>query len=112
MKRYAHFLVLAALIAWLAAYLLEPYFEASYWFTLDAIAKALLSGAVTLVMTGYAANTIAVSLFALALSNLCDELFFDPTKTEVNELVFAALVIGYASYKIGSHYGKPSKRAN
>jgi hypothetical protein len=108
MRKYAHILVLLALIAWVAAYLFEPYFDAAYWFTLDALAKAFLSGAVALVMTGYTANTIAVALFILACSNLTDELFFDPTVTNWNEYAFGALVIGYSLYRIGFAYGKPT----
>ena len=35
-------------------------------------------------------------LFCLSLNNLCDELFFDPTTTGINEIVVALTVLMFA----------------
>lgn len=105
MKKLAEISVLAALVLWVSAYLAAPYFSSGFWFLMDAAAKVCLSGAVAIVMTGYLARTIAVSLFILSISNLLDELFFDPQVTSNNEYLFGAIVLIYTIFKI--LYGKP-----
>jgi len=105
MKKLAEILVLAALVLWVSGYLAAPYFDSGFWFLMDASAKVCLSGAVAIVMTGNLSQTIATSLFILAVSNLLDELFFDPQVTSNNEYLFGSIVLIYAIYKI--LYGKP-----
>jgi hypothetical protein len=106
MKRMAAILVTITLIAWLAAYMGVPAFGDDYWFMLDAIGKFTLSVAVACVIVGYYAQIIANSMAVLAASNLIDEIFFNPESTGWNEYVFTALVLIYASIKIGFRYGK------
>lgn len=38
-------------------------------------------------------HTVATIGFWFSVSNLCDELFFDPTKTQWNEYAFALIII-------------------
>jgi hypothetical protein len=110
MRKYAQIASLLALIAWLAAYIGEPFFEAGYWFTLDAFAKFFLTGAVAIVATDYLFQVIANCLFILAGSNLLDELFFNPQSTGINEYLFASIVVVYACIKIVTMYAIPTKR--
>jgi len=110
MRKYAHIAALFALVAWLAAYIGEPFFEADYWFTLDAFAKFFLTGAVAFVATDYLFKVIANCLFILAGSNLLDELFLNPQSTGINEYFFAVVVIVYALIKIVTMYALPTKR--
>ena len=109
MRDAARIATLLALISWLAAYVGEPLFEAGYWFTLDALAKFFLTGAVALVATDQLFRIIACSLFMLACSNLSDELFFDNTTTGWNEYVFGMIVIAYAVYKSLKLYGSSTQ---
>jgi hypothetical protein len=106
MRKAPAILVTITLIAWLAAYMGVPAFGDDYWFLLDAIGKFTLSVAVACVIVGYYAQVIANSMAVLAASNLLDEIFFNPQSTGWNEYVFTALVLIYASIKIGFRYGK------
>lgn len=110
MKNLPAFLMCCALVAWVAAYIGEPNYEAAYWFTLDALAKVCITGAVALKLHRPAEKLIAVNLFILASSNLSDELFFDPTVTSVNEYFFAAIVALYTTFKLAVMYAsRPNK---
>lgn len=100
MKYFAEILVIGALILWVSAYMAAPGIDSGTWFLLDAAAKVCICGAVAVLITGNLSKTTANVLFVLSVSNLLDELFFNPEVTSTNEYVFGFAVLIYALYKI------------
>lgn len=103
--------MLAAMLAWLIGYTLAPLGFDDAYFICDAIAKLLVTLALyRLIDKHYYYHKIVASiLLASALSNLIDEVFFDPTKISLNEYVFVLTIAIYTTYQYATQRVRHNK---
>jgi hypothetical protein len=84
----------AAILASLAGYNLWPYAWHGFFYQCNALMISLLFYLVKdFGKHDLYLHKVATIGFWFAISNLCDELFFDPTKLQWNEYVFALIII-------------------
>lgn len=84
-------LTIAAMIVSIAGYNLWPIIHHDFFYKCMALSLLLLSIVVWLCKD--VSKIVSQIFFWLCVNNLMDELFFDPTAFQLNEYIFALIVI-------------------
>ena len=82
---------LLSVIIMVAIYLLHPYLWKGAFYHVTALSFCLVHYSQYLQTKGKFSLVVFI-VFIVTLNNLADELFFDPTKMDYNELFSAALI--------------------
>ena len=73
-----------------------PELATSIYYKGDALSHFLLA---LFIFINFKKSFVPFVLLGLTINNLADELFFNPTKLQLNELVFAILIFSFGIYR-------------
>ena len=92
-------LIIAALLVSIAGYSLWPIAWHGMFYQANAVTLILLSCLIVrLAKRGSGVKRVAYIFFLLAVSNLFDEVFFNPLSFDTNEYLFASAIIIHQAY--------------